>query len=615
MAVVIRLQGLRITAGPQDIRKFFTGLKIPDGGVHIIGGEQDEAFIIFASDEDARRAMTRSGGQIRGGTVTLMLSSKAEMQNVFERSAINAETVQKKNAESDARRARRSAEADTNKRSSASRADITSPPRQKRTSNANEETMCVFLKGLPFRVSEREITEFFSGLHIVDIILLKNGAGKHNGMGLVRFSSPAEVSEALKKDRGYIGPRYVEICPTSEDDWRRSSRRQQHMSASPRSNHTERRGSPPYGQRNFQHQMRSQSPVGQRVSSSSEEYCIMVENLSFAVETDDMKRLFQHARLDDDQILFMNFDDRKSRSAFVLFKTLREYREALDQETKPFFNRMIQIRPISREKMRVIMDSHKVDVDSYANSRGNERPPSYPRDNSDPEKCLLVQNLPFDVHKVEVMDFFCGMGVPEDDVHLLRDNTGAGTGKALVLFHSESAFMNALSLDGQRFLGEKIALKYITRDQMRELIAGPQQRFTEFQGASDSEYSDFRGSHAGNMPMNAGPQSQGGYESYGDPLDKGNGAHSSGGPSSQQLTEPSCVKLINLPFQIKIEEIYDFCHGYRLIPGSITLQYDRSRAFKGTATVVFETREEAVIAVEELNGRPIGARKIQLLLV
>ncbi|XP_019729190.1 RNA binding motif protein 12Bb [Hippocampus comes] len=607
MAVVIRLQGLRITAGSQDIRKFFTGLKIPDGGVHIIGGEQEEAFIIFASDEDARRAMTRSGGQIRGGAVTLLLSSKAEMQSVFEQSAINAEMEQKRNVEDDTRHARRSVEADTNKRS-ASRADISPPPRQKRSSNSNEDSPCVFLKGLPFSVSEREISEFFSGLRIVDLVLLKNATGKNNGMGLVRFSNAAEVSEALKRDRGYIGSRYVEICPTSEYDWHRSTARQS-MRANPGGAQFERRGSPSHGQKNFQYHMRSQSPVGHRGSSSSEEYCVMVENLSFAVETEDMKRLFHHARLDDDQILFINFDDRKSRSAFVLFKTLREYREASEQETKPFFNRLIHIRPISREKMIAIFESQKMEVGPSGNSRrNNERLPFNTMDHSDPEKCLLVQNLPSDVRKAEVLDIF-GMNLSEDDVHLLRDNTGAGTGRALVLFHSESTAMRALSLDGQRFLGAKISLKYITRAQMRELIAGPPRRFTEYQGSGDGEYSDFRSPHPGNMPMNTG------YKSYGDSFDRGNGARSGGGPPRQDFTEPTCVKLINLPFQIKVEEIYDFCHGYRIIPGSISLQYDRGGAFKGTATVVFETRQEAVIAVEELSGRPIGARKIQLLLL
>ncbi|XP_050838222.1 RNA-binding protein 12 isoform X2 [Serinus canaria] len=41
MAVVIRLQGLPIVAGTMDIRHFFSGLTIPDGGVHIVGGELD----------------------------------------------------------------------------------------------------------------------------------------------------------------------------------------------------------------------------------------------------------------------------------------------------------------------------------------------------------------------------------------------------------------------------------------------------------------------------------------------------------------------------------------------------------------------------------------------
>lgn len=47
MAVVIRLQGLPIVAGTMDIRHFFSGLTIPDGGVHIVGGELGEAFIVL----------------------------------------------------------------------------------------------------------------------------------------------------------------------------------------------------------------------------------------------------------------------------------------------------------------------------------------------------------------------------------------------------------------------------------------------------------------------------------------------------------------------------------------------------------------------------------------
>ena len=47
MSVIIRLQNLPWSANAADIRQFFKGLLIPEGGVHIVGGEQGDAFIAF----------------------------------------------------------------------------------------------------------------------------------------------------------------------------------------------------------------------------------------------------------------------------------------------------------------------------------------------------------------------------------------------------------------------------------------------------------------------------------------------------------------------------------------------------------------------------------------
>jgi RNA recognition motif-containing protein len=53
--IIIRLQNLPLSAKAADIREFFSGLKIPEGQVNIVGGPEGDAFIGFASDEDARR--------------------------------------------------------------------------------------------------------------------------------------------------------------------------------------------------------------------------------------------------------------------------------------------------------------------------------------------------------------------------------------------------------------------------------------------------------------------------------------------------------------------------------------------------------------------------------
>lgn len=67
-----------------DIRRYFGGLIIPDGGVHIVGGDKGDAFIAFATDEDARQAMERDNGKIKDVRIKLLLSSRNEMQRIID---------------------------------------------------------------------------------------------------------------------------------------------------------------------------------------------------------------------------------------------------------------------------------------------------------------------------------------------------------------------------------------------------------------------------------------------------------------------------------------------------------------------------------------------------
>ncbi|KAG8303441.1 uncharacterized protein LOC124361016 [Homalodisca vitripennis] len=84
MSVIIRLQNLPWSANALDIRQYFHGLSIPEGGVHIVGGELGDAFIAFSTDEDARQAMLIDGGKIKEVKIKLFLSSRSEMQKVIE---------------------------------------------------------------------------------------------------------------------------------------------------------------------------------------------------------------------------------------------------------------------------------------------------------------------------------------------------------------------------------------------------------------------------------------------------------------------------------------------------------------------------------------------------
>lgn len=82
MSIIIKLQGLPLEATSVDVRSYFLGLTIIDGGVHIVGGDEGTVFIEFASDEDARQAMARGDGTIKNSNIKLLLSSRSEMQFV-----------------------------------------------------------------------------------------------------------------------------------------------------------------------------------------------------------------------------------------------------------------------------------------------------------------------------------------------------------------------------------------------------------------------------------------------------------------------------------------------------------------------------------------------------
>ncbi|XP_061572760.1 RNA binding motif protein 12Ba [Cololabis saira] len=81
MAQILRMQGLDAKAGTEDIRTFFGGERIPDGGVFVVGGSLREAFVAFSSDGDAQLAMRRTGCSLKGSKVSLHTSSMDELED------------------------------------------------------------------------------------------------------------------------------------------------------------------------------------------------------------------------------------------------------------------------------------------------------------------------------------------------------------------------------------------------------------------------------------------------------------------------------------------------------------------------------------------------------
>ncbi|XP_013852064.1 RNA-binding protein 12B isoform X2 [Sus scrofa] len=482
MAVVIRLLGLPFIAGPVDIRHFFTGLTIPDGGVHIIGGEVGEAFIIFATDEDARRAISRSGGFIKDSSVELFLSSKAEMQKTIEMK--RTDRMGRDRPGSGAPGVGSLSNFVEALKEEASNSGYGSPINQdagfhtngtghgdlrpRKTRPLKAENPYLFLRGLPYLVNEDDVRVFFSGLCVDGVIFLKHHDGRNNGDAIVKFASCIDASGGLKCHRSFMGSRFIEVMQGSEQQWIEFGGNAMKEDDIPMrtEEHSQPRG---INDRHFRKRSHSKSPRRTR-SRSPLGFYVHLKNLSLSINKRDLRNFFRDTDLTNEQIRFLYKDERRTRYAFVMFKTLKDYNTALGLHKTVLQYRPVHIDPVSRKQMLKFIECYeKKRPASIEKEKLGHISQKYSQEGYSGQKlCIYIRNFPFDVTKVEVQKFFADFSLAEDDIYLLYDDKGIGLGEALVKFKSEEQAMKAERLNRRRFLGTEVLLRLISEVQMQE---------------------------------------------------------------------------------------------------------------------------------------------------
>lgn len=204
---VVRLRGLPFNCADVDIFKFFAGLDIVD--VFLVnkdGRFSGEAFVLFAGPMQADLALRRDRQNMGRRYVEVF---KCKKQDYYH--AVAAE-VREGGYGSVDRRA--------------------SPPsvRRKRSPEKDrlEYTEILKMRGLPYSVRKSEISKFFEGTVSVredKIHIACRSDGKATGEAYVELGSVEEAKRAMAKDKMMIGSRYVELFPSTPDEFRRAASR------------------------------------------------------------------------------------------------------------------------------------------------------------------------------------------------------------------------------------------------------------------------------------------------------------------------------------------------------------------------------------------------------
>ncbi|KAJ7998914.1 hypothetical protein DPEC_G00209910 [Dallia pectoralis] len=655
MAVVIRLQGLPIVAGTMDIRHFFSGLTIPDGGVHIVGGEHGEAFIVFATDEDARLGMMRTGGAIKGSKVSLLLSSKTEMQNMIELSRRRFETGNVEGAAGNGSRpgptvstggmgslpttlqgfsnttpttvttAVTARETISNKNvstyattsmgnmppsfsnhysspnltmgstmttamsslnsvpppipplptmpslppmpsippmplpppvSSMPSVPTVSPMTQghpvlpmshlthmgsmppfnpgvpppgglasglplgtpshmflghmnpllnlqahMKVAMGNPDELYVHLQGLPFSATDMDVREFFRGLGVDSVRLVRDNIGRSSGRALAKFFSPHDTFEALKRSTGMLGQRFVDISLATERQWMSVTGvgsgvgGQSHSKSGnePQDHQQQQR------RNNNNNSMSSGSPVtrdrARSRSPHNKDFCVYLKGLPYEAVNKQICEFFKNMDIVEDSIyIAYGPTGRATGEGFVEFKNEMDYKVALGYHMQYMGSRFIQVHPISKKAMFEKIDSIRQRMQS-----GDKKSNSELVKNS--RNCAHISNIPYNVTKKDVRLFLEGIPIFEESLKVLADSSGNGLGQAIVQFRAEDDALNAERLHRQKLNGRDAFVHLVTFEQMKDIERNPPPQVKRGQKPQGNSQGQTHGHAQGQNPV------------------------------------------------------------------------------------------------------------------
>ncbi|KAF6158582.1 hypothetical protein GIB67_040096 [Kingdonia uniflora] len=198
----------------------------------------------------------------------------------------------------------------------------------------------VRVRGLPFDCTEVDITEFFLGLDIVDVLFV-NKNGRFSGEAFCVLGFPLQVNFALQRNRQSMGRRYIEVFRSKRQEYYKAIANEVSDSRGGGS------GSPP------RRVVRKAKPSQDKDSDSVEHTRVLrLRGLPFSAGKEDIVEFFKDFVLSEDSVhIALNSDGRPTGEAFVEFTSEEDSKAAMAKDRMTLGSRYIELFPSSNEDL------------------------------------------------------------------------------------------------------------------------------------------------------------------------------------------------------------------------------------------------------------------------
>lgn len=308
MSLTVRVQGLPPMADSVHIRHFFGGLKIPHGGVNIIGGVHGEAVVKFKNKRSACLALKRSGKPLMDFPIYISAENKAKLQQ-------DPNTCV------------------TSRRHTPGYLRISfTPP------NAELFHVKRFFKNLSV-----ESVIFFTRYKVRSgIALVKFGNVAHVYKILATFQKPKNGTKRPKKKKLFS---VLTVKKSRERDW---------ISNGGKANPL-KKSNPVHSTSKWAPEM----PRGDRDTLYIHEFYAHLMNVSLSTKKWHIRK-FLFNLVGNSQITFLHDKNgRRLEECFVMFITENDYVRALELDKAVLKGRCLRVLPISKENMMNLIESKR----------------------------------------------------------------------------------------------------------------------------------------------------------------------------------------------------------------------------------------------------------------
>lgn len=506
------------------------------------------------------------------------------------------------------------------------------------------------MKGLPWEATAREIRKFYRGLNITeeDIHLAPSQEGKASGFAFACFQEDDEARKAMYRNGNYVGKRYIELVLSSQSEMekilsegvrfrrfeaeraperpRTESKAKVNGLKESESSRTTRDGS---------RRSRSRSPIRKRSP------------------VDGFKSRRDRTGSDhvSDRRSVKKLDDRANlRSANGLSTTRNEAdRRARERERD-------RKRGLDRSELGKSTATYSKDREGRGTGGRREAANGFRRDSfsrsrhdstgqdiaNSKSTWVAMSGLPYSVIESEIRQFFKGLNVLS--VHLMLHSTGPFAGKnnghAYVEFKSVGDCIQGEDRNSQFIRRRYVGVKRCSLEEVSSALGGKNDGSWRFQepvavggnfAQEGAMYSlgnmnggnqnlsppelGMAGNSVGMNPVEKMPIPHNAVAGMEGPINPVNQLAAGANISVNDISAGCVIGIRNLPSTVSAEEILDFFYGFPIIPDSIRIHYLAPGRSSGDAMVTLPTSGEALSAIEQLNNKPVGKRKVQLFLV